>query len=52
MDSKQACANRVRVCQAQLVYISPEQLLQNLQWQEMLHSDVYQHNLAAFVICR
>ena len=50
VDSNQASANRVRVCQAQLVYISPEQLLQNLQWQEMLRSDVYQQNLAAFII--
>ena len=30
--------------------ISPEQLLTNLQWQEMLCSEVYQRNLVAFVV--
>ena len=41
---------RVRDGRAQLVYISPEQLLRNLQWREMLRSDVYQRNLVSFVI--
>ena len=36
--------------EAQLVYISPEQLLVNLQWQEMLRSEVYQRNFVAFVV--
>ena len=40
----------MREGQAQLVYISPEQLLGNLLWREMLRSEVYQRNLVAFVI--
>ena len=41
---------RVREGQAQLVYISSEQLLGNLLWREMLCSEVCQRNLVAFVI--
>ena len=41
---------RVRNGEAQLIYISPELLLTNLQWREMLRSEVYQENLVAFVV--
>ena len=34
----------------QLLYISPESLLRNPQWQEMLLSNVYQENIVAVVI--
>lgn len=34
----------------QLVYISPESLLTNLHWRDMLRSQVYQENLMAFVV--
>lgn len=34
----------------QVVYISPENLIINLRWREMLRSKVYQDNLVAFVV--
>ena len=34
----------------QLLYISPESLLRNYQWREMLQSEVYRENLVAFVV--
>ena len=34
----------------QLVYMSPESLLTNATWRDMLQSDVYQTNLVAFVV--
>ena len=40
------------VCEGkyQLVYMSPESLLTNPTWRDMLLSDVYQTNLVAFVV--
>ena len=35
--------------QYSIVYISPEQLLTQGKWREMLHSEVYQRNLVGFV---
>ena len=34
----------------QLLYISPESLLINSEWREMLQSDIYCENLVAFVV--
>ena len=34
----------------QLIFSSPEQVLQNLQWREMLRLPVYQQNLVALVV--
>ena len=34
----------------QLFYMSPESLLTNATWRDMLQSDVYQTNLVAFVV--
>ena len=34
----------------QLLYISPESLLNNPQWREMLLQKVYQQNVVAFVV--
>ena len=34
----------------QLVYISPESLLRENRWREMLRSDVYQKNMVAFCV--
>jgi len=34
----------------QLVYLSPEALLTNVTWRDMLQSPVYQQNLVALVI--
>ena len=36
--------------QYQLVFISPESLIMNLQWREMLRSDVYQWNLVGLAV--
>ena len=36
--------------QYQLVFISPESLIRNLRWREMLRSDVYQQNLVGLAI--
>ena len=33
-----------------VVYFSPEQLLRQSKWREMLRSEVYQKNLVAFVV--
>ena len=41
----EVCAGRF-----QLVYISPEALLTNDTWRDMLQSLVYQQNLVAFVV--
>ena len=41
---------RVKEGKIQLLYISPESLLTNHQWREMLRSDVYQENLVALVV--
>ena len=35
---------------AQLIYISPEALLTNEQYREMLQSQIYQDNLVAFIV--
>ena len=45
---------RVKEGKIQLLYISPESLLINHHWREMLRSDVYRENLVAFVVvaCR
>ena len=40
----------VKAGQYQIVYISPEALLLNPQWREMLLSRVYKENLVAFVV--
>lgn len=40
----------IRDGKAQLVYTSPESLLTNLHWREMLRSKLYQDNLVAFVV--
>ncbi len=42
--------DNVRNGKAQLVYISSEALLTNLQWREKLRSQVYQDNLVAFAV--
>lgn len=34
----------------QLLYISPESILRNSQWRDMLLSDVYQNNLVAIAV--
>ena len=34
----------------QLVLISPELLITNLHWREMLRSEIYQRQLVAFVV--
>ena len=34
----------------QLVYLSPEALLTNMTWRDMLQSPVYQQNLVALVV--
>ena len=34
----------------QLLYISPESLINNKSFQDMLHSDVYKQNLKALVV--
>lgn len=41
-----------KVCNGeyQLVYLSPEALLTNETWRDMLGSDVYQQNLVALVV--
>ena len=36
--------------QYQLVFISPESLIRNLRWREMLRNDVYQHNLVGLAV--
>ena len=36
--------------QYQLVLISPELLMTNLYWREMMRTDVYQRQLVAFVV--
>lgn len=41
---------RVKDGKVQLLYISPESLLRNYQWREMLRSEVYRENLVAFVV--
>ena len=41
---------RVKEGRVQLLYISPESLLTNHQWREMLRSEVYRENLVAFVV--
>ena len=41
---------RVKEGQVQLMYISPESLLTNHLWRELLRSDVYRENLVAFVV--
>ena len=42
----------IKVCEGkfQLIYLSPESLLTNPTWRDMLQSDVYEQNLVAFVI--
>ncbi len=42
--------DNVRDGKAQLIYISPEALLTNLHWRELLRSQVYQENLVAFAV--
>lgn len=34
----------------QLVLISPELLMTNLTWREMMRTNVYQENLVAFIV--
>ena len=34
----------------QLLYVSPESLVQNPSWREMLHSEVYRERLIACVV--
>ena len=34
----------------QLLHVSPESLLINSEWREMLQSDVYRENLVAFQV--
>ena len=41
---------RVKEGEVQLLYISPESILRNLQWRKMLLSDTYQANLVAVVV--
>ena len=36
--------------QYQLLFISPESLIMNLQWREMLRSEVYQQNLVGLAV--
>ena len=36
--------------QYQLLFISPESLIMNLQWREMLCSEVYQQNLVGLAV--
>ena len=40
----------VKQGQIQLLYISPESVLRNPQWREMLLSTVYQENIVAVVV--
>lgn len=40
----------VKTGKVQLLYISPESLLRNPQWRDMLLCSVYQDNLVAFVV--
>ena len=40
----------VKTGNVQLLYISPESLLRNPQWRDMLLCSVYQDNLVAFVV--
>ena len=40
----------VKEGKVQLLYISPESILRNPQWREMLLSDTYQANLVAVVV--
>ena len=40
----------VKKGQFQLLYISPESLLRNPQWRELLLSKVYRENLVALVV--
>ena len=42
----------MKVCEGKykLIYSSPECLLTNVMWRDVLQSDVYQQNLVAFVI--
>ena len=42
--------DNVRTGQCQLVYISPESILQNPQWHKMLLTSAYKENLAGLVI--
>ena len=34
----------------QLMYVSPESIIGDTRWREMLHTQVYQENLVAFVV--
>ena len=45
-------ATKTEVCEGkfQLMYLSPEALLTNPTWQDMLQSPVYQGNLVTFVV--
>ena len=41
---------RVQDGKYQLVYVSPEAIIGDSRWREMLHSPAYQKNLVAFVV--
>ena len=40
----------IRNGQYQILFISPELLLVNLTWRDMIRSYTYMHNLVAFVV--
>ena len=40
----------VKEGKVQLLYISPESLLNNSEWRDMLQSDIYRENLVAFMV--
>ena len=42
--------NGVLKGQYQLLFISSEPLIMNLQWREMLHSEVHQQNLVGLAV--
>ena len=40
----------VKEGKVQLLYVSPESILRNTQWREMLLSDIYKANLVAVAV--
>lgn len=49
-ESDRDMKHKIKRGQCQLVFLSPKALFCGLEWRGMLSSDVYRHNLVAFVV--
>ena len=49
-DCDREVVKRIHGVEYQIVLISPESIIGNLYWREMLQAQVYQHNLVASAI--